>query len=164
MKLLNTLVSAALFIAGTLIPAQGASFRFIKSQSGPSGKIVENRFIFDKLRTRFVYPLDKSLTVHFEWEAPPGDHTLPPGLPSGVWTLEIRIDGEPSGSHPFELVTPEPPKKELPPPSPPSLDQIYASVQRSLVWIYKLDEAGRRTDTSLGFVMGPDQIATALSD
>lgn len=91
-------------------------------------------------------------------------YEINPGSPSGIWTLEIRIDGEPSGSHAFELVITEPPKKEPPPapPNPPSLDEVYGSVLRSLVWIYEIDEAGRRTDTSLGFVVGTDQVETAF--
>jgi len=111
-----------------------ASFRFLKSQSGPSGRIIENRFIFDEVRNRFVYPQDKTLTVYFEWEAPPGNHALSafwkdptgrtssispdikmetkttdlnvywifevnPSDRSGIWTVDIRIDGEPAGSH-----------------------------------------------------------------
>jgi hypothetical protein len=188
-----------LFLVSMPNPIPSASFRFLKSQSGPGGRIVENRFIFDEVRNRFVYPQDKTLTVYFEWEASPGNHVLSafwkdptgrtasispdikmetktanlnaywiyevnPSDQSGIWTVDIRIDGEPAGSHSFELVTPEQRKAEvpLPPPSPPSLDRIYESAQRSLVWIYKLDEAGRHTDTSLGFVVGPDRIATAF--
>jgi hypothetical protein len=175
------------------------SFRLVKSQSGPSGRIVDNRFVFDELRNRFVYPQDKSLTVYFEWEAPVGNHTLSAlwkdpdgrvatispdikmetktpelhaywifeatsGMRGGIWTVEIRIDGAPAGSHSFELVVPEQPKAETAPLTPklPSLDEIYASAGRSLVWIYKLDEAGRRTDTALGFVTGENQVATAF--
>jgi hypothetical protein len=199
MKLAIAPVIAVLFLATAPEPVPSASFRFLKSQSGPSGRIIENRFIFDEVRNRFVYPQDKTLTVYFEWEAPPGNHTLSafwkdpggrtssispdikmetktaslnaywifevnPGERSGIWTVDIRIDGEPAGSHSFELVMPEQPKTETAPapPPPPSLDQIYASVQRSLVWIYKLDEAGRHTDTSLGFVIGRNRVATAF--
>jgi hypothetical protein len=198
-KLIRALVITLVYLASVRESATSASILFVKSQSGPSGKIVENHFIFDESRNRFVYPQDKTLTVYFEWEAPPGNHTLSafwkdpigrtssispdikietktadlnaywifevnPSDRSGIWTVDIRVDGEPAGSHSFELVIPEPPKTEvaLAPPPLPSLDQIYASVQRSLVWIYKLDEAGRRTDTSLGFVIGRDRIATAF--
>ncbi|HYL76282.1 MAG TPA: hypothetical protein VEU96_18875, partial [Bryobacteraceae bacterium] len=134
-------VFAIIFLTG-LPSATAATFRFIKSQSGPSGKIVDNRFVFDEVRNRFVYPQDKSLTVYFEWEAPPGDYTLSAfwkdpegrvfsispdikmqtktsqlnaywlyelanGMRNGIWTVEIRIDGEPAGAHSFELMMPE---------------------------------------------------------
>ena len=189
----------ALVLSSAFCCAQTGSIQFLKSQSGPSGKIVDDRFLFDELRSRFVYPQDKSLTVYFEWRAPAGNHILSalwkdpdgrvisispdikmetktpelhaywifepvPGMRSGIWTVEIRIDGEPAGSHSFELVVPEPPKVEAPPPGPklPTLDEIYASAGQSLVWVYKLDDTGRRTDTSLGFVSAQNQVATAF--
>ncbi len=178
--------------------AWASSLRFVKSQAGPSGRIVDNRFAFDELRNRFVFPQDKSLTVYFEWEAPAGNHTLAAlwkdpdgrvvtispdvkmetktlelhaywvfeiaaGMLSGVWTVEVRVDGEPGGSHSFELVSPELARPAAPaPPKLPSLDEIYQSAGRSLVWIYKLDPAGRRTDVSLGFVLAQNQVATAF--
>ncbi len=178
-----------------------ASFRFVKSQSGPSGKTVDNRFQFDEIRNRFVYPQDKFLTVYFEWEGPPGDHVLTaywkdpqgavasispdvkvetktpelhaywifeiaPGFRSGIWTAEIRIDGEPSGAHNFEIVLPavSPNPETAPPQEPklPTLDEIYASAGRSLVWVHRLDQAGHHIDTALGFVIGADRVATAF--
>jgi hypothetical protein len=188
----------ALFVC-TYTQAWASSLRFLKSQAGPSGRIVDNGFVFDELRNRFVYPQDKSLTVYFEWEAPVGNHTLSalwkdpdgrvatispdikmetktaelhaywifeavPGMRSGVWTVEVRVDGEPAGSHSFELVLPDQPRVDTAPAPPklPSLDEIYASAGRSLVWVYKLDANGRRTDTSLGFVLAQNQVATAF--
>ena len=179
--------------------AMADTIRFVKAQSGPSGRIADNRFVFDEVRNRFVYPQDKSLTVSFEWEAPPGNHTLSafwkdpegrvasispdvkmeiktsllqaywvyelvPAMRSGIWMVEIRIDGEPAGSHSFELISSEPSKTEAPPPSTkaPTLDEIYASVGKSLVWIYKLDAAGGRADTSMGFVIAKGSVATAF--
>lgn len=46
--------------------------RLIRSLSGPSGRVVGPKFVFDDTRNRFVFPQDKSLTVYFEWEAQPG--------------------------------------------------------------------------------------------
>jgi S1-C subfamily serine protease len=83
--------------------------------------------------------------------------------PSGIWTVEIRINGAPVGSHSFELVvpqTPKPPAAETP--AFPTLDEIYRSGIKSLVWVHKLDTAGRRIDTSTGFVVAPDSILTAF--
>jgi len=153
---------AALFLF-TSSQAWASSLRFVKSQAGPSGRIVDNRFVFDELRNRFVFPQDKSLTVYFEWEAPPGNHTLSAlwkdpdgrvvtispdvkmetktselhaywvfevaaGMLSGVWTVEVRVDGEPGGSHSFELISPELAKPAAPVSAkPPSLDDIYQS-------------------------------------
>jgi hypothetical protein len=47
---------------------------------GAAGKVVGSKFVFAETRNRFVYPQDKTLTVYFEWEAPPGMH-----VPSGSW-------------------------------------------------------------------------------
>src|ERR1700682_912814 len=93
-------------------------------------------------------------------------YLLAPGLPNGVWTLEVRIDGQPAGSHSFVLISIEQPKPAVEPPpvpaAPPTLDEIFRKTSRSLVWIYKLDESGRRTDTATGFIIDPNRIATAF--
>lgn len=190
------LLAAASLAAGTCAAEE---FRLIRSLSGPSGKVEGSRFVLDEVRSRFVYPQDKSLIVYFEWEGPSGTHVLSAswkqpdgrigsispevkiettsrqlnsywtyllvdGMASGVWTVEVRIDGQPAGSHPFEVVAPERPPApvEAPVKKPPSLDEIFHSVSRSLVWVYKIDRDGRREDTSLGFVAGPNRIATAF--
>lgn len=86
------------------------------------------------------------------------------GVASGVWNVEIRIDGQPAGSLPFEIVAPAPPKPSdaAPAPKPPTLDQIFHNASHALVWIYKLDREGRRDDASLGFVAGPNRVVTAF--
>lgn len=188
------------FLVLCSVTANAGSFRLVKSQSGPSGKIVENQFVFDEIRNRFVYPQDRFITVYFEWDGPAGDHVLTaywkdpkgvvasispdikmqtktvelhaywifevsPTFAGGIWTAEIRIDGEPSGSHSFELVLPAAPAPVEPVPSAPkqpTLDEIYNSTRQSLVWLYRLDAAGRHVDTALGFIIGKSQIATAF--
>src|ERR1700732_679083 len=93
-------------------------------------------------------------------------YLLAPGLPNGVWTLEVRVDGQPAGSHSFELVSVEQPKPAVEAPAvslaAPTLDEIFRRVSRSLVWIYKLDESGRRSDTATGVVIEPGRIVTAF--
>ena len=93
-------------------------------------------------------------------------YLLAPGLPGGVWTLEVRVDGQPAGSHAFELVSieqPAPAVEAAPAPrAPPTLDEIFRKTSRSLVWIYKLDESGHRTDTATGFIIEPGRIVTAF--
>lgn len=196
--LLTEIACISLVMSGPAAIDAG-SFRLLKSQSGASGRVVDDRFVFDDVRTRFVFPQDKSLNVYFEWEGPPGNHVLSalwkdpdgrvvsispdlrmetktpqlnaywifelaPGYRSGIWTVEIRIDGEPSGSHSFELVMPEPVKIQPPPAPPklPTLDELYSVAGKSLVWIYPLDASGHHMDTALGFVIAKDSIATAF--
>jgi hypothetical protein len=180
----------------------GDAPKLVRSLSGPSGKVAGATFVFDIVRSRFVYPQDNSLTIYFEWEAEPGLHvltgmwkqpdgrvatispdvkietatkslncywtfSLTAGLPNGVWTLEVRIDGQPAGSHPFEIAGMEEPRPEATTADPaapkqPTLDQMFKAVSPSMVWIHKLDAAGRRIDTTSGFVLRANQIATAF--
>ncbi|MDP8982368.1 MAG: serine protease, partial [Acidobacteriota bacterium] len=49
-----------------------------------------------------------------------------------------------------------------PPRTPPTLDEIFRKVSRSLVWVHKLDESGHRTDTATGFILEPGRIVTAF--
>ena len=88
------------------------------------------------------------------------------GLQNGPWTVEVRVDGQPAGSHFFEIAgmvesQPEP----APAPSEPkfpTLDDIYKSASPSLVWIHKLDQTGHLADTASGFVLRKNLIATAF--
>jgi hypothetical protein len=84
--------------------------------------------------------------------------------PSGIWTVELRVNGQPVGSHSFEVVVPEPPKvlAVAEPPTPPSLNELYQKLSKSLVWIHKLNRAGRRIGKSTGFVVAPDAVLTAF--
>jgi len=91
---------------------------------------------------------------------------IAPGIASGVWTCEIKIDGEPAGSQAFELVVPAVERAPEPPPQQPdhpTMDQIYKKVTPSLVWVYALDADGTRLDTSDGFVWGTNLVATSFS-
>lgn len=181
---------AALIFCATILCAADPP-KLLRSVSGPSGKTVGNEFILDGTRNRFVYPTDSSFVIYFQWEAPPGEHVLTgiwkrpdgsiasispdvkvqttsnalncywifeltPGLPNGVWTLEVRVDGQPSGSHPFEIAGMQPRSTQ------PTVDQIFKSVGPSLVWIRKIDETGRKSDPTTGFVIQPHAIATAF--
>ncbi len=85
----------------------------------------------------------------------------------GVWELEARINGVPAGSHAFHLSIPAPtpsappaPKTEFKRPVP-TLDELFAR-RTSLVWIDRLDEAGRRVDRATGFVSAANQVTTAF--
>ena len=94
---------------------------------------------------------------------------LTQGLQNGIWMLEIRIDGQPAGTHPFEIAGVEEAKKEPEPTQPtvqaprqPTVDEVFKAVQPSLVWIHKLDSAGRKVDTATGFVLAPNKVVTAF--
>ena len=194
-------VVLAIGLCGGLTTVSAQTLKMTKSLSGPSGRVINNKFVFDEMRSRFVFPQDKSLVVYFEWQAPVGDHTLvatwkgpdgravsispdvkiqtknenlnaywqfllAPGIASGIWTCEVKIDGEPAGSQAFELVIPAAERAaDTPPlqPEHPTMDQIYKKVTPSLVWVYALDADGTRLDTSDGFVWGTNLVATSFS-
>ena len=88
---------------------------------------------------------------------------IDPGKASGIWTVEIRANGEPVGSHSFELVVPATPQPlVVEAPKLPTLDEMYRSAIKSLVWVHKLDHTGQRIDTTSGFIVGPGSVLTAF--
>jgi S1-C subfamily serine protease len=85
------------------------------------------------------------------------------GKAGGIWTVEIRVNGEPVGFHSFELVMPALPQQPVvETPRIPTLDEMYRAGIASLVWVHKLDRAGLRKDTTSGFIVGSDSILTAF--
>lgn len=112
--------------------------------------------------------LEISADVRMRTQAPEfgayWQYMLREGLPNGVWTLEVRIDGEPAGSHSFEVISPESAASAAAKQAPAHLtvEQIYSRVKPSLVWVHKIDRLGRRSDTSTGFVWAKDRVATAF--
>ncbi len=89
---------------------------------------------------------------------------IDPYKANGIWTVEVRVNGEPVGSHSFELVMPEPARSPSASgmPAEPTMDELYRNAGQSLVWVYKLDNTGHRIDTSSGFVVAADGILTAF--
>jgi hypothetical protein len=176
--------------------AHSQEVKLLRSLSGPSGHSSGATFIFDEIRSRFVYPQEKTFIVYFEWAAPPGLHTINaawkspngpasispdikvdladgplsaywtftihPGDPSGVWTLDARVDGAPAGSHNFELFVPAGPAPSAKPPRPPTTDEIYQGAAPSLVIVSSVNAAGEKVDRSLGFVYAQDRVATSF--
>ena len=187
--------------APAFLSAQSDSPQFVRSVSGPSGKVVGSNFAIDESRNRFVYPSDSSFVVLFEWKVKPGDYTLTallqqpdgriasispdvkiqtqtnvlrcywtylvePSMSNGIWAIQVRINGQPAGSHNIEIAGTEPrtsaPAAQPAAPKLPTLDQIYNAARESMVWIHKLDDSGRRTETDSGFILGRNRIATAF--
>jgi hypothetical protein len=89
-------------------------------------------------------------------------YLLTDGMASGIWTVDVRIDGQPAGSYPFEIVAPVAAPSAPAVSKRPTLDEIFRTASLSLVWIYKIDRDGRRDDTSLGFVAGTNRVVTAF--
>jgi S1-C subfamily serine protease len=91
-------------------------------------------------------------------------YILNPEMASGIWAFDVRIDGQPAGSHSFEIAgtiqkqTPNP----TPASKPPTLEEIFRNTSPSLVRVRKLNAASKRVDACLGFVIAKDRIGTAL--
>ncbi|HKW97629.1 MAG TPA: serine protease [Bryobacteraceae bacterium] len=92
-------------------------------------------------------------------------YILDPEMMPGVWSVEVRVDGRPAGSHTFEIAGTVPPQTHFLPetaPRPPTLDEIFRATLPSLVWVRRFDATGKRIDSASGFVVGKDRIVTAL--
>jgi S1-C subfamily serine protease len=82
---------------------------------------------------------------------------------SGIWTVEVRVNGKPSGSHFLDLVVPEAYRaKAEQSPQMPSMNELYSSLSKSLVWIYKRVGEGERVEMYSGFIIDQDTVMTAF--
>jgi S1-C subfamily serine protease len=82
---------------------------------------------------------------------------------SGIWTVEVRVNGKPSGSHFLDLVVPESYRVKVDETPPmPTMNELYSSLSKSLVWIHKTDGVGRRVELYSGFVVDRDTVMTAF--
>jgi len=71
MTLSRPVIVATLVAWSSLAPlTQGP--RLVPSLSGPSGKVVGRDFVLDEVRSRFVYPQDRSATIYFRVGVPSG--------------------------------------------------------------------------------------------
>ena len=86
---------------------------------------------------------------------------LPESVPTGTWTLEARIDGQPAGTHTFEIVAGAGgPRAAAPPPRQPlSAAELYQRIHAATVVVHKLDAAGRVGLVAAGFAIAPDRVA-----
>jgi S1-C subfamily serine protease len=85
--------------------------------------------------------------------------------PTGIWTVEARIDGETAGSFSFEIVAAG--STVSPPPTrriPLAVTDIYRQAQAATVLVEKLDPGGRMIGRGAGFSVGSVQIVTAFAN
>jgi hypothetical protein len=84
--------------------------------------------------------------------------------PTGVWTIEARIDGETAGNFSFEIVSggdssPVPLAR-----IPLTSTEAYHQAQAGTVFIEKLDASGKEIGRASGFLIGPDRVVTAFGN
>jgi hypothetical protein len=85
--------------------------------------------------------------------------------PTGIWTVEARIDGETAGSFSFEIVAAgsavsPPPIRRI----PLAITDIYRQAQAATVSVEKLDASGKMIGRGAGFSVEPTQIVTAFGN
>lgn len=85
-------------------------------------------------------------------------------VPTGIWTLEARVDGEAAGAHSFQVLAGERPPGEEVKPARVLLApaQIYQRAQAGTVFVESYRSSGEKLNTGSGFVIGEDLIATAF--
>jgi len=85
--------------------------------------------------------------------------------PTGIWTLEARIDGEAAGSFPFQLAA-DPDSASLKPSArqPLSPSEIYKAEVPATVFVDKLDAAGKVLERGSGFFLDEHRLLTAFEN
>jgi len=93
----------------------------------------------------------------------------------GIWTLDVRVDGETTGQHRFQIVSAKDPNAPVtvapvqtnpagPPPEqarqPLTESQIYEIAKSATVLVEKLDARGQRIDSGSGFFVDTDVLLT----
>lgn len=86
---------------------------------------------------------------------------LSEGTPSGEWSLEARIDGEPAGSYNF-VVTGSPAPPSAAKPAVLSSADLYKLALSATVTIEKLASDGTSLGKATGFGVGEGQVLTAF--
>jgi S1-C subfamily serine protease len=82
--------------------------------------------------------------------------TLSPGMTPGLWALEIKIDGQPAGTHSFQVVSGS---HDSPPLDP---GQIYKQALSASVFIDNLDRDGSLLSKGSGFFISDGVVLTAF--
>ncbi|MEO5819905.1 MAG: hypothetical protein ABIT71_05325 [Vicinamibacteraceae bacterium] len=91
---------------------------------------------------------------------------LPTGAATGTWTLEARIDGQPAGSHRFEIVAgagSTAPVAATPTRAPLSGQELYRRIQAATVTVQKLDAAGRVGLKASAFAIAKDRVVVPFN-
>jgi hypothetical protein len=85
--------------------------------------------------------------------------------PTGIWSVEARVDGEVAGVYTFEIVSgtsaPSAPKAAPPPPTPA---QIYAKAKAASVFVEALDAQGGSLGRGSGFFIAEGAVLTAFQN
>ncbi len=114
----------------------------------PEGKIVAvSDFKYEAMQQRFAGYWKLLLTE---------------ALPTGVWALEARIDGESAGAHTFQILAAARPISAAPSRRALTPAEIYQQALAASVFIEKFSAAGERVRVGSGFFVGGGLVLTAF--
>jgi S1-C subfamily serine protease len=85
-------------------------------------------------------------------------------MPTGLWTLDARIDGETAGTHTFQILAAEGLAEASQPPPRRTLTaaEIYELGLRSTVTIEKIGGNGEKMGVGSGFILQENRVVTAF--
>jgi S1-C subfamily serine protease len=85
--------------------------------------------------------------------------------PSGMWTLEARIDGESAGELTFQLISdPNAPPPPPPPRQPLTTQQLFRRLAEVSVYVDKIDSRGKAVARGSGFYLADGRLVTAFQN
>jgi S1-C subfamily serine protease len=90
--------------------------------------------------------------------------TLSDSMALGGWSLEAHVDGEPSGSHAFQIMGGNRPADMAPARKMLTPSELYEHAVQSAVTVEAVDIKGQRFRSASGFLMEPDWIVTAFEN
>ncbi|MFZ0910551.1 MAG: serine protease [Candidatus Acidiferrales bacterium] len=82
--------------------------------------------------------------------------------PTGMWSLEARVDGETTGTHAFEVVSAPRPENLPSVRAPATPAEIYAKASAASVFIQKLGVNGEQLSVGSGFLVSDGVVVTAF--
>lgn len=89
---------------------------------------------------------------------------LSPSMPTGTWSIEVTVDGEPGGRYTFEVTdTTVPAGPAVPVKRLPTHAELYEQLRRVFVVIERSTAGGRQLDPGAGFVGSKGRLYTAVS-
>lgn len=87
--------------------------------------------------------------------------TLAESMPTGMWALEARVDGEAAGAHTFQVVAAPRPGDTITRPVPIPAD-IYRKASAGSVFVQRLGARGEVTGGGSGFFVSRNVVLTAF--
>lgn len=86
---------------------------------------------------------------------------IPANIPTGLWVLEVQIDGQAAGTQIFQIMSSQPEAPPAPPPMPTAAD-VYKLMSGGTVLVISLDKDGEIARRGFGFFTEKDTLLTSF--